>query len=98
MAGWLIQPPKHDGRMGSQGLPPSPGHPREKGNPYLTHNKVVIIDEATLITGSFNFTKAAEERNAENVLVIRGDDVLVKKYLANFGEHLGHSEKYEGRN
>jgi Phosphatidylserine/phosphatidylglycerophosphate/cardiolipin synthases and related enzymes len=64
----------------------------------IAHNKIMIIDGATLITGSFNFTKAAEEKNAENLLVIKGDTELVKKYLANFEEHLGHSEKYEGRN
>jgi phosphatidylserine/phosphatidylglycerophosphate/cardiolipin synthase-like enzyme len=52
---------------------------------------------ATLITGSFNFTKAAEEKNAENLLVIKGDPELVKKYRDNFEEHLGHSERYEGR-
>jgi phosphatidylserine/phosphatidylglycerophosphate/cardiolipin synthase-like enzyme len=63
----------------------------------IAHNKIMIIDGATLITGSFNFTKAAEEKNAENLLVIKGDAELVKKYLANFEEHLGHSEKYEGR-
>jgi phosphatidylserine/phosphatidylglycerophosphate/cardiolipin synthase-like enzyme len=57
----------------------------------------MIIDRAVLNKGSFNFTKAAEEKNAENLLVIRGDPELVKKYLANFEEHLGHSEKYEGR-
>lgn len=50
-----------------------------------------------MITGSFNFTKAAEEKNAENVLVIRGDAALMKKYLDNFREHLVHPEKYEGR-
>jgi len=44
---------------------------------------------------SFNFTKAAEEKNAENLLVIRGDDALVKKYLANFKEHLEHPERYD---
>lgn len=58
----------------------------------------MIIDQSVVVTGSFNFTKAAEEKNAENLLVIKGDPVLVKKYLANFQEHLGHSEKYEGRN
>jgi len=63
----------------------------------IAHNKIMIIDGATLITGSFNFTKAAEEKNAENLLVIKGDVGLVKKYIANFEEHLGHSEKYEGR-
>lgn len=30
----------------------------------IAHNKVMIIDKAVLITGSFNFTKAAEEKNA----------------------------------
>ena len=36
------------------------------------HDKFMIIDAATLETGSFNFTRAAEYENAENVLVIRG--------------------------
>ncbi len=63
----------------------------------IAHNKIMIIDQETIITGSFNFTKAAEEKNAENLLVIKGNAELVKKYFANFEEHLGHSEKYEGR-
>jgi phosphatidylserine/phosphatidylglycerophosphate/cardiolipin synthase-like enzyme len=63
----------------------------------IAHNKIMIIDQAVVITGSFNFTKAAEEKNAENLLVIKGNTELVKKYLANFKEHLGHSESYEGR-
>lgn len=36
----------------------------------IAHTKVIIIYGITIITGSFNFTKAAEERNAENLLVI----------------------------
>ena len=64
----------------------------------IAHNKIMIIDGATLITGSFNFTKATEEKNAENLLVIKDDAELVKKYIANFEEHIGHSERYEGRN
>ena len=63
----------------------------------IAHNKIMIIDGTTLITGSFNFTKAAEERNAKNLLVVRGNAELVKKYIANFQEHLEHSEKYKGR-
>jgi phosphatidylserine/phosphatidylglycerophosphate/cardiolipin synthase-like enzyme len=62
----------------------------------IAHNKIMIIDQATIITGSFNFTKGAEEKNAENMLVIKGNPELVKKYIANFEEHLGHSERYEG--
>lgn len=63
----------------------------------IAHNKIMIIDQATIITGSFNFTKAAEEKNAENMLVIKSNPDLVKKYLANYEEHKGHSEIYEGR-
>ena len=37
----------------------------------IAHNKVMVIDEGVVITGSFNFTRAAEENNAENLLVIR---------------------------
>jgi phosphatidylserine/phosphatidylglycerophosphate/cardiolipin synthase-like enzyme len=63
----------------------------------IAHNKIIIIDEATLITGSFNFTKAAEQRNAENLLIIKGNKALVDKYLANYEEHKGHSVPYEFR-
>ena len=63
----------------------------------IAHNKIIIIDRSTLITGSFNFTKAAEENNAENLLVIKGNKALVDRYIQNFKDHKGHSEQYEGR-
>ena len=62
----------------------------------IAHNKVMIIDEETVITGSFNFTKAAEESNAENLLVIHSK-ALAAKYLENWKKHAEHSENYEGR-
>ena len=36
----------------------------------IAHNKIMIIDDYVVITGSFNFTKAAEDKNAENLLII----------------------------
>jgi phosphatidylserine/phosphatidylglycerophosphate/cardiolipin synthase-like enzyme len=48
----------------------------------IAHTKVMVIDGATVLTGSFNFTKAAEEHNAENLLVIQ-DPALAEKYAAN---------------
>ena len=62
----------------------------------IAHNKVMVIDGQTLITGSFNFTTAAEEHNAENLLVIR-DAVLAAKYAANWKVHADHSDAYAGR-
>jgi phosphatidylserine/phosphatidylglycerophosphate/cardiolipin synthase-like enzyme len=61
----------------------------------IAHNKIMIIDEETVITGSFNFTKAAEEKNAENLLIIRNAD-LAKIYMENWEKHREHSENYEG--
>lgn len=59
----------------------------------IAHNKVMIIDGATVITGSFNFTKAAEEKNAENLVVIRDSD-LARRYFGNWNDHKSHSELY----
>jgi phosphatidylserine/phosphatidylglycerophosphate/cardiolipin synthase-like enzyme len=60
----------------------------------IAHNKIMIIDGYTLITGSFNFTKSAEERNAENLLIIKGNVPLINYYWQNYLEHRGHSERY----
>ena len=56
----------------------------------------MVIDGQTVITGSFNFTTAAEENNAENLLVIRSPD-LAAKYTANWQAHAAHSDPYEGK-
>jgi phosphatidylserine/phosphatidylglycerophosphate/cardiolipin synthase-like enzyme len=57
----------------------------------IAHNKVMIIDGRTLITGSFNFTNQAENDNAENLLVIKGHPDLVRAYRANFLTHKEHA-------
>jgi phosphatidylserine/phosphatidylglycerophosphate/cardiolipin synthase-like enzyme len=62
----------------------------------MARNKVVIIDGETVITGSFDFTPAAEDKNAENLLVIR-DRELLGRYTQNFWEHEVHSEPYSGK-
>jgi phosphatidylserine/phosphatidylglycerophosphate/cardiolipin synthase-like enzyme len=64
----------------------------------IAHNKVMVIDGQTVITGSFNFTKSAEEGNAENLLVINNAPRLAQRYAQNWQDHLGHSEPYLPRN
>ncbi len=59
----------------------------------IAHNKVMVIDGDQVITGSFNFTKAAEEDNAENLLVIE-DHELARKYTQNWDAHRRHSKRY----
>lgn len=50
----------------------------------IYHDKVMIIDDKTVITGSFNFTKAAETKNAENLLVLRDNPTLAKLYTQDW--------------
>ncbi len=69
---------------------------RLDGQHAIAHNKVMIIDNRVVITGSFNFTRSAETSNAENLLVIR-DAALAERYAANWAEHAAHSEPYRGR-
>jgi phosphatidylserine/phosphatidylglycerophosphate/cardiolipin synthase-like enzyme len=52
----------------------------------LQHNKVFIIDNKTVVTGSFNPTIAADTKNDENIIILRQPDI-VKEYVDNF-EHL----------
>ena len=56
----------------------------------IAHNKIIIIDKRTVITGSFNFTNQAEHENAENLLVIKGHPELPGHYRENFFKHKAH--------
>lgn len=53
------------------------------GNPYVMHHKVIIIDEAIVITGSFNFTGGAAKNNDENLVIIHSPEVAAL-YKAEF--------------
>jgi phosphatidylserine/phosphatidylglycerophosphate/cardiolipin synthase-like enzyme len=61
------------------------------------HSKVMLIDGQVIITGSFNFTAAADTSNVENLLIINNKPKLYAAYEKNFQEHLAHSKKYKGK-
>jgi phosphatidylserine/phosphatidylglycerophosphate/cardiolipin synthase-like enzyme len=57
------------------------------------NNKTMVLDDQILVTGSFDFSKAAEEHRADNLLIVR-DPNIAKQYVSNWNAHLEHSEKY----
>jgi phosphatidylserine/phosphatidylglycerophosphate/cardiolipin synthase-like enzyme len=61
----------------------------------IAHNKVMLIDGKTLLTGSFNFTQAAETHNAENLVVIKGHPELISAYRQDFDHHKAHARAVE---
>lgn len=56
---------------------------RVDGNPSFMHNKVIVVDDHIVITGSLNFSTNAEESNDENVLIIDNADIA-RLYLQDF--------------
>ena len=62
------------------------------------HDKVIIVDgggaRAAVITGSYNFTNAAQSRNAENVVVISGNRAVTDRFVENFEKHRRESAQW----
>ncbi len=52
-------------------------------NPYKLHHKVLIIDDNVTLTGSYNFSSSAENRNDENSLVVKSED-FTKPFIKEF--------------
>jgi len=65
------------------------------------HNKVMVIDpgaaEAAVITGSYNWTYAAQYKNAENVLILRHNADIVNAYAANWRRHSADALPYAAK-
>ena len=65
------------------------------------HNKVLIIDAGTaqpvLVTGSYNFTWSAQRRNAENILVLRGNPALTEAFMDNWERQRVHTVSWRPR-
>lgn len=63
------------------------------------HNKVILIDpqseQCAVVTGSYNFTWSARNRNAENLLILRGNRQLAAAYLENWKRHRAQAMPYE---
>jgi len=62
--------------------------------PAIAHNKIIILDNRTVMTGSFNFTKAADTRNAENVVTIDSEAVAAW-FTRNWEERRSLSRPFE---
>lgn len=70
------------------------------GNFGAAHNKVVIVDadgpHATTITGSYNFTVAAQRKNAENVVILRDNADIAQAYRAYFRRLQAKAQRWDG--
>ncbi len=60
----------------------------------VQHSKYMIVDSATVETGSYNYTTMAALRNSENALLIGGNAAIVDAYLANWKQVSALGEPY----
>jgi phosphatidylserine/phosphatidylglycerophosphate/cardiolipin synthase-like enzyme len=69
------------------------------GNYAAAHNKVIIVDadaaRAVTITGSYNFTTAAQKRNAENVVIFRDQAEVAQTYRSYFRRLQAKARRYD---
>jgi phosphatidylserine/phosphatidylglycerophosphate/cardiolipin synthase-like enzyme len=63
---------------------------------WVGSQQILIIDGETLVTGTFSAASTAQETSSENLLVLRSRE-LAMRYAANWEEHLGSSQRYQGR-
>ena len=56
---------------------------RGDNRPGLMHHKVVVIDGCIVITGSYNWSRSAEESNDENIIILRSS-LIAEEYLEEF--------------
>lgn len=73
-------------RLKSEGL-----NVRVDTNVWYMHNKVMIIDEETVITGSYDWTPASESYNNENLITIH-DATIAQAYEQQFQRIWGSSQ------
>lgn len=63
----------------------------------IMHNKILILDRQTVITGSYNLSKAAATRNAENVVTMNGGAAIARPFIDNFGRRKAAAERVVAR-
>ncbi len=68
---------------------------RQDGNVFVLHHKVFIVDNDTVITGSFNISSNATNSNDENLLIIQ-DPTLAAQYIAEFERRWAEAQPPSG--
>lgn len=63
----------------------------------IMHNKFLVVDGRAVETGSFNYTRAAQLRNAENVIVVEGAPAVAAAYANEWRRLWAESAPYDGR-
>lgn len=70
---------------------------RTVDNYKIMHDKVAIIDDVTVQTGSFNYTRAAQRSNSENVVVMWQMPEVAQVYLEHWQSRWSQGQAWQSR-
>lgn len=70
---------------------------RTVDNYKIMHDKMAIIDDITVQTGSFNYTRAAQRSNSENVVVMRQMPEVAQVYLGHWRSRWSQGQPWQSR-
>ena len=59
------------------------GPARQDGNGSFLHDKLIIVDNTIVVTGSLNFSSNADDSNEENVVIVDNAEIAAL-YLQEF--------------
>jgi phosphatidylserine/phosphatidylglycerophosphate/cardiolipin synthase-like enzyme len=76
-------------RLATAGIPVKIDH-----RPAIAHCKIIIIDGKTTLTGSYNWTDGAENRNSENLVIIEDQPEVATVYKKNWDTRSALSKPY----
>jgi len=74
------------------------GIPTRTSSRYaIMHNKFLVIDDRHVQTGSFNYTMSAQQRNAENVIVLWNQPGIANAYAREWQRLWTEADDYQRR-
>jgi phosphatidylserine/phosphatidylglycerophosphate/cardiolipin synthase-like enzyme len=74
------------------------GIPTRTSSRYaIMHNKFLVIDGRHVQTGSFNYTISAQQRNAENVIVLWNQPAIAAAYGREWQRLWREADDYQKR-
>jgi phosphatidylserine/phosphatidylglycerophosphate/cardiolipin synthase-like enzyme len=59
----------------------------------LMHQKFLVVDDATVASGSYNWTRSADELNDESLLIFRNARALANEFRAEFVRLWSHKHR-----
>jgi len=62
----------------------------------VADTRMILIDNQVIATGSFDLSDSAEQQNAENLVILRGNPQAQAACESHFQQHLQHSTRFDG--